>query len=73
MPTPLQVDILVSNDSPASSQTIYNRIFTLVETRAKSEFRMRLVPLNMLKLSSISLTDSSKAAFVDCFIIYISC
>ena len=65
MPTPSQVDILVSNDSPASSPTIYNRNFTWVETRAKSELRMRLVPLNMLKLSSISFTDSSKAAFVD--------
>ena len=55
----------VSDDSPAFSPTMYNIIFTWVETRAKSELRMRLVPLNMLKISSISFTDSSKADFVD--------
>ena len=60
-PIPPQVDILVSDDSPAFSPTMYNRNFTWVETRAKSELRMRLVPLNMLKLSSISFTDTSKA------------
>ena len=43
-PTPSQVDILVSDGSLAFSPTMYNRIFTWVETRAKSEFRMRLVP-----------------------------
>ena len=60
-PTPSQVDILVSDDFPAFSPTKYNRIFTWVETSAKSELRMRLVPLNMFKLSSISFTDSFKA------------
>ena len=39
----------MSDDSPALSPTI-----SCVETRAKSELRMRLVPLNMLKLSRIS-------------------
>ena len=43
----------MSDDSPALSPTMYNRIFTWVETRAKSELRMRLLPLNMLKLSRI--------------------
>ena len=63
-PTPSQVDILVSDDSPA----MFKRIFTAVETRAKSELRMRLVPLNLLKLSSIFLLTQSRrygAAFVD--------
>ena len=46
MPTPSQVDIIVSEDPSASSPIMYNRIFTWVETRAKSELRMRLVPLN---------------------------
>ena len=41
---------------------MYNRIFTWVETRAISELRVRLVQLNILKLSSISFTG---AAFVD--------
>ena len=31
---------------------MYKRVFTCVETRAKSELRVRLVPFNMLKLSS---------------------
>ena len=47
---------------------MYNRNFTWVETRAKSELRMRVVPLNMLKLSSISLLTHPRrygAAFVD--------
>ena len=43
----------MSDDSPALSPTMYNKIFTWVETRAKSELRMRLLPLNMLKLSRI--------------------
>ena len=43
-PTPSQVDIIVSNDSPAFSPTMYNIIFIWVETRAKSELRVRLVP-----------------------------
>ena len=34
---------------------MYNRVFTWVETNAKSELRVRLVPLNMLKLSSFFL------------------
>ena len=58
----------MSDDFPAFSPTMYNRIFTAVETRAKSELRMRLVPLNLLKLSSISFTDTVKAvrcSFVD--------
>ena len=33
---------------------MYNRVFTWVVTRAKSELRVGLVPLNMLKLSSCS-------------------
>ena len=33
---------------------MYNRVFTWVETRAKSELRVMLLPLNMLKLSSFS-------------------
>ena len=49
--TPSQVDTHVSDDSLAFCPTMYNRVFTLVETRAKSEFRVRLVPLNMLKLT----------------------
>ena len=53
--TPSQVDILVSDDSHAFCPTMYNRVFTWVKTRAKSELRVRLVPLNMLKLSSFSL------------------
>ena len=53
-PTPSQVDILVSDDSLAFCPTMYNRVFTWVETRAKSELRVNLVPLNMLKLSSFS-------------------
>ena len=40
-PTPSQVDILVSDDSPAFSPTMYNRVFTWVETRAISELRVR--------------------------------
>ena len=58
--TPSQVDILVSDDSPAFSPTMYNRVFTWIETRAISELRVGLLPLNMLKLSSISFTDSNK-------------
>ena len=57
---PVKVDILVSDIPPALSPTMYNIIFTWVEIRAKSELRMSLVPLNVLKLSSISFTDSSK-------------
>ena len=57
-----QVDILVSDDSLASCPTMYNRGFTWVETRAKSELRVKLVPFNMLKLSSYSFTG---ADFVD--------
>ena len=41
---------------------MHDKVFTLVETRAISELRGRLVPLNMLELSSISFTG---AAFVD--------
>ena len=52
--TPVQVDILVSDDSLAFCPTMYNGVFTWVETRAKSELRVRLVPLNMLKLYSFS-------------------
>ena len=37
--TPSQVDILVSNDSLAFCPTMYNRVFTWVETRAKSEIK----------------------------------
>ena len=55
MPTPSQVDILVSDDSLAFCPTMYYRVFTLVETRAKSKLRVRLAPFkNMLKLSSFS-------------------
>ena len=54
-PTPSQVDILVSDDSLAFCPTMYNRVFTWEETRAKSELRVRLVRLNMLKLSSFFL------------------
>ena len=36
-PTPSQVDILVSDDCPAFSPTMYNRFFTWVETRIKNE------------------------------------
>ena len=54
---------------PCFSPTMYiTEILQWVETRAKSELRMRLVPLNILKLSSIFFTDSSNAvgaAFVD--------
>ena len=53
-PTPSQVDILLSDGSLAFCPAMYNRVFTWVETRAKSELRVRLVPLNMLKLSSVS-------------------
>ena len=52
--SPSQVDILVSDDSLVFCPTMYNRVFTWVETRAKSELRVRLVPLNMLILSSFS-------------------
>ena len=58
-PIPSQVDMLVSDDSPAFSPTMYNRNFTKVETRAISELRVGMVPLNMLKLSSISFTEGS--------------
>ena len=44
----------MSDDSLAFCPTMYNRVFTWVETRAKSELIVRLVPLNMLKLSSFS-------------------
>ena len=44
----------MSDDSLAFCPTIYNRVFTWVETRAKSELRVRLVPLNILILSSFS-------------------
>ena len=50
MPHPVQVDILVSDDSLAFCPTMYNGVFTWVEARAISELRARLVPLNMLKL-----------------------
>ena len=53
--TPPQVDILVSDDSLAFCPNMYNRVFTCEETRAKSELRVRLVPFNMLKLSSFSI------------------
>ena len=46
------MDTLASDDSLAFCPTVYNRAFTLAEARAKSELRVRLVPLNMLKLSS---------------------
>ena len=74
-PTPTQVDIPVSNDSPAFSPTMYNRVFTCIKTRAISELRVGLVPLNMLKLSSISFTDSSKAEqlLMIAILILISC
>ena len=49
--TPSQVDILVLDDCLAFCLTMFNRVLTWVETRAKSELRVRLVPLNMLKLS----------------------
>ena len=49
--TPSQVDILVSDNSLAFCPTMY----PWVETRAKSKLRVRLVPLNMLKLSSFFL------------------
>ena len=45
----------MSDDSLAFCPTMYNRVFTWVETRAKSELRVRLVPLNMVKLSSFQL------------------
>ena len=41
--TPSQVDILVSDDFLAFCPTMYNRVFTWVETRAKSEFRVKHV------------------------------
>ena len=59
--TPSLVDILGSDDSPAFSPTMYNRIFTWVETRAISELRVGLVPFNMLILYCISFTECSKA------------
>ena len=62
-PTLSQVDILVSDDFLAFCPTMYNRVFTWVETRAKSELRVRLVPFNMLKLSSFFLFTG--ADFVD--------
>ena len=52
--TPSQVDIFVSDDSLSFCPTMHNIVFTWVETRAKSELRVRLVPLNMVKLSSFS-------------------
>ena len=58
-PTPSQVDILMSDDFLAFCPTMYNRVFTWVETRAKSELRVRLVPLNMSKLSSFSFFTSA--------------
>ena len=36
----------MSDDSLAFCPTMYNRVFTWVETRAKSELRVRLVPLH---------------------------
>ena len=44
----------MSDDSLAFCPTMYNRDFTWVEARGKSELRVGLVPLNMLKLSSFS-------------------
>ena len=55
--TPVQVGILVSADSLAFCRIMYNGVFTWVETRAKSELRVRLVPLNMLKLYSFSISS----------------
>ena len=64
-PTPSQVDIIVSNDSPAFSPAMYNKIFTWVETRAKSELIVRLVPT--FKHVEVLLTVPRRygAAFVD--------
>ena len=62
--TPSQVDILVSDDSLAFCPTMYNRVFNCVETRAKLELRVRLVPLNMLKVSRFFFFTC--ADFVDC-------
>ena len=70
MPTPSQVDILLSDDSPAFSPTMYNRIFW-VDTRAMSELRVGLVRFNMLKLSSNSFTDSSIAMHLLSIVIFI--
>ena len=40
-PTPSQVDILVSDDSLAFCPTMFYRIFSWVETRVKSELRVK--------------------------------
>ena len=53
-PTQSQVDLLESDNSLAFCPTKCIIVFTWVETRAKSELRVRLVQLNMLKLSSVS-------------------
>ena len=65
----------MSDDFLAFSPTMYDRIFTCVETKAILEFRVRLVPLNMLKLSSISFTDRFNAVQLlsIVFLIYILC
>ena len=60
-PTPSLVDILGLDESPTFSPTMYNIIFTFVETRAISELRVWLVPFNMLKHSRSSFTECSKA------------
>ena len=61
-PNPSQGDILVS-DLACFSPTMHNKIFTQAEIRAISELRMRLIPLNLLKLCSacFSFADSSRA------------
>ena len=63
-PTPSQGDILTSIGLfPDFSPTNLNIFFSRAEIRAISELRVRLVPLDLLKLSSscISFADSSKA------------
>ena len=56
---------------------MHNKIFTKTDIRAISELRMRLVPLNLLKLYSacFSFADSSKVVQIMLinFSIYVSC
>ena len=62
-PNPSQVD-----DSLTLCPTMYNRVFIWPKTRAKSELRVRLVPLDMLfvllaQISSIVFLNAKNLAF----------
>ena len=65
--TPSQVDILVSDDSLAFCPTIYYRVFTWVETRAKSELReLSMFFFLLAQISSIVVLNVKNLAFTTC-------